>query len=220
MVVFLYPLYSNRRWIPFLFSTSGQIWSIFGKSQSRQEYRTTALSLGPSLSPSLSMSPVSSNTVSSEADLNRHFWLARETAPPSQNRIPIRPLELKSWKSLMNSLNVGRFFSAFCFAISSAPMTITPVDDLGLEFPQLTIITVKLMFLLWRIFKNDVQSEPDIQTRFESGSIGNKNFNYLKTLLKWSLQAVSCNWLSGSDDLWAQYDSGLIFTLRSLRKVF
>ena len=38
-------------------------------------------------------------------------------------------------------------------AICSGPMKITPVDDLGSEFSQVTIITVKFTSLLWRIFK-------------------------------------------------------------------
>ena len=73
-----------------------------------------------------------------------------QRAPPSQNQIQTRP---KLWKSSMNSLNVGRFFAAFCSAICSGPMIITPVDDLGLEFSQVTSITVKFASLLWRIFK-------------------------------------------------------------------
>ena len=120
----------------FLVSTSGQIWSIFGKSQSRQEYRTTAAS--------------SWSNSFSEVVLNRRFWLARQIPPPSQNQIQNRP---KLWKSSMNSLNVGRFFSAFCAAICSGPMIITPVDDLGSDFSQVTITTVKFTSLLWRIFK-------------------------------------------------------------------
>ena len=119
----------------FLVSTSGQIWSIFGKSQSRQEYRTTAAS--------------SWSNSFSEVVLNRRFWLARQRTPPSQNQIQNGP----SYGNLRWTFWQLEDFSQHFVAICSGPMKITPVDDLGSDFSQVTINTVKFTSLLWRIFK-------------------------------------------------------------------
>ena len=106
----------------FLVSTSGQIWSIFGKSQSRQEYRTTAAS--------------SWSNSFSEVVLNRRFWLARQRTPPSQNQIQNGP----SYGNLRWTLWKLEDFSQHFVAICSGPMKITPdnhcLPDQYIEFTR------------------------------------------------------------------------------------